>query len=240
MNADLHEPIGTAAARHEGLRMLFEELGLDYYCEGHLSIQEAVAAAGLGIETVGKRIEDLPAKAGPNWPDRSLADLIAHLEIEHHATTRDRIGHSAVLVAEACQNDARLPAMRADLRRLNELLIMHIEREELLIFPAILALESAWTRGQPPPGTEGGMRKLTARAVLEHFDIVRRLRELRSARLAFGHDAPSATLRLFAAMAELERHLHESINLENYVAFPRAIALEDALYSPSPAFAPAR
>jgi hypothetical protein len=45
--------------------------------------------------------------------------------------------------------------------------------------------------------------------------------------------APCA--RLFERLAELERHIHEYMNLENYVAFPRAIALEDAWYKASPA-----
>jgi regulator of cell morphogenesis and NO signaling len=180
--ATLQDQIGNAAAQHRGLRALFEELGLDYYCEGDLTIDEAACAAGLDVAVVQGRIENLAgADAGPSWPDRSLAELIAYLETEHHGLARNLVFETGALFGEVCRagNDSRLSSMRSAFRRLSEQLILHIEHEELTIFPAVLALEEAWTRSErPPPKLEGGIRTALSRIVLEHFEISQRLREM--------------------------------------------------------------
>jgi regulator of cell morphogenesis and NO signaling len=240
MIVSLQESTGNAAARQKEVRDLFEELGLDYYCEGDLTIAEAARAAGLDVLEVEARLKSLAGRPASRWPDRSLAELVGHLESEHHAVARDLIAHTALLLDDVCRpgGDARLPAVRAAFRALSEQLIVHMEREELTIFPAIMALEQAWTKGQPPAATtEGGIRKLLGQVLLEHSEISHRLRELRHARMAFSETGNTVLTRLFERLMQLERHLHEYMNLESYVAFPRAIAIEDALHLPSPAAA---
>lgn len=181
------------------------------------------------------------AAARHAWPDRSLAGLVEHLEEEGHAVVRDLIAHTALLFAEACHTgcDTRLTTMRSAFRRMSEQLLAHIEHEELVLFPAILALEEAWSKGgQAPPGVEGGIRSLTGKLVLEHVEISRQLDELRKAREALESGDQIFSNVLAERLITLERHLHEYINLENQVAFPRAAALEDALHQPATAEEP--
>jgi iron-sulfur cluster repair protein YtfE (RIC family) len=226
------ENIGTAAARHRGLRELFEELGLDYWCEGDLSISEAVSGAGLDIRSVRSRMERRSsADAGPNWLDEPLSALVGHLDSVDHGIVRASMFRVALLFGDVCREGgaAAFEIMRTTFRELSSDLIMHMEHEEHTIFPAIVAMEEAWNkREEPPPRFEGGFRAAAARYVREHARLSMQLRALRRERLDAGH-LSAAAQRLFAELDLLERTLHEGMNLENYVAFPRAIALEDAL-----------
>jgi regulator of cell morphogenesis and NO signaling len=166
-----------------------------------------------------------------DWSDAPLASVITYLEGEHHAVTRGGLFRIGVLFTEACRTDSDgLAAMRAEFRHLAEVLVQHMEREELTLFPAIVSLEEAWTRGEAPAARfEGGLRSITDKLVLEHRDIARRLAALRDLREAIGEEQRAPFARLFAEIEQIERHIHEYMNLENYVVFPRAIALEDAL-----------
>jgi len=217
------EPIGIAAARHRGMRELFEVYGLDYYCEGNLSIDEALEGAGLDSRAIRSRIERLSsADAGPNWPDEPLSVLIDHLESQDHEAVRTAMFRAALLFGDVChaRGDRRLLAMRMTFRDLSSEVIVHMEHEEHMLFPAINALEEAWRQGEEPSTKiEGGIRAAAGRFVREHAVIARHLTTLRRQRLEAEANA-ATTVELFAQLERVERHLHESMNFENYVAFP--------------------
>jgi len=224
--------IGIAAARHHGLRELFDDFGLDYYCEGTLSLDEAVAGAGLDPRVVRSRIERLSAAdAGPSWPDEPLSALIEHLEMDEHGTARALMFRAALLFGDVCRaaGDIRLASLRTTFRDLCTALVVHMEREEHTIFPAIISLEEAWMKGgEPPPLAEGSIRAAAARFMQEHADIARELRKLHRERVAIEANAP-AVVRLFDQLDLFERCIHEAMNLESSVAYPRGVALEEAL-----------
>ncbi len=214
------------------MRELFEDLGLDYYCEGNLSIDEAIEGAGLDSRALRSRIERLSAAdAGPDWPDLPLSSLLDYLEGKDHEAVRMAMFRAALLFGEVCHagGDRRLMTMRMIFRDFSSEVIVHMELEEHTLFPAILALEEAWIRGgEPPRKIEGGVRAAAARFMKEHAVIAADLRTLRRQRL--GTEAnTAAAVELFAQFEGLERALHESMNLENCVAFPRALALEAAM-----------
>ena len=226
------DTIGIAAARHHGLRELLDDFGLDYYCEGTLSLDEAVAGAGLDPRVVRSRIERLSAAdAGPNWPDQPLSALIEHLEMDEHGTARTLMFRAALLFGDVCRSggDIRLPIMRTTFRDLCTALVVHMEHEEHTIFPAIVSLEEAWMKGEaPPPLAEGSVHAAAARFVQEHAGIARELAKLHRERIAIEANAPQV-VRLFDQLDQFERCVHEAMNLESCVAFPRGVALEDAL-----------
>lgn len=236
------ENIGIAAARHHGLRELFDDFGLDYYCEGNVSLDEALAGAGIDPSVIRSRIEALSAAvAGPDWPEEPLSALIEHLEMDDHGTARALMFRVALLFGDVCRSagDVRLAALRTTFRDFCTALVVHMEHEEHTIFPAIVSLEEAWMKGEePPPLAEGSIRAAAARFMQEHADIVRDLRKLHRDRVAIEANAP-AVVRLFDQLDLFERCIHEAMNLESSVAFPRGIALESALIHSTPVLSPA-
>jgi iron-sulfur cluster repair protein YtfE (RIC family) len=166
-----------------------------------------------------------------NWQDAPLGALIRYLETEHHAVSRGGLFRIGLLFAEACRagDDVRLMTLRAAFRRFTDALVAHLEHEELTAFPAMVALEESWTRGEPPPARfEGGIRAVVGKLVSEHHEIGRQLRELREAGEAIIETGGACPARLLGELEALERHIQEYLSLENDVAFPRAVALEDA------------
>ena len=213
---DLRERIGDAAARHRGLAEVFDELDLDYACHGSLTIAEALREAKCNTPQAIARIEHAASRpAGPHWIDKPLSDVIDFIEREHHDVVRGRLFAIATRVSES---------LRTPFRELSEALIEHIEREELTVFPVMIALEEAWVkRTAPPPRIAGGMRAVTTRLSREQVDIAQRLCRIR-------HASEVDDVRFRTRLDSLARHIHQYIGLENYVVFPRAVALDDCLY----------
>ena len=97
-------------------------------------------------------------------------------------------------------------------------------REELILFPAIAELETA--AGETVPFC--CIERPIARMQHEHEGASRALAQMRQ----FTRDymIPVETCNtyraLFAALMDLETDLHQHINLENNVLFPRAVKLQ--------------
>jgi regulator of cell morphogenesis and NO signaling len=172
-----------------------------------------------------------------SWEDASLTEVVKYLESEHHEVVRTALYRISLLFTDVCHDarDIRLAAMRIAFRRLSTNVIAHMEHEELTVFPAIVALEEAWIKGEPsPPRFEGGMRPILSQLMIEHSEIERKLAALHEARVAIGLTEHATCSRLFDELELLERHLNEYTALENDVAFPRALALEDTLHQRVP------
>jgi len=229
--------VGVLAAEDPKLRTVMEELGIDYCCSGNRNLADAAAAEGLPVQRVLEEIARAPEAAGPHdvvWFEKSLAQLIEHLAAHHRALTIESLARGAVLfelVAEARSLDPELlEPMREDYHALINELVPHSERERHILFPYIEAMEESWERGTPPPPRfEGGLRAAIAPVCLEHSDLAESLRHLRAGRALLLCIDDRVCRRLAAHLQELERDLHELMNLENFVLYPRAIELEDQL-----------
>ena len=81
----------------------------------------------------------------------------------------------------------------------------------------------------PPPRFEGGLRAAIAPVCLEHQKLSESLRRFRTGRALLACIDDRVCRRLENHLRELERDLHEAMNLENFVLYPRAIELEDQL-----------
>jgi regulator of cell morphogenesis and NO signaling len=98
-----------------------------------------------------------------------------------------------------------------------------MRKEELVLFPAIEALETSDVSPAIPIAAPIGVMED------EHDHAGRLLDELRS--LTDGYEVPAwgcATVRaLYYGLAELESEMHVHVHLENNVLFPRALGLAE-------------
>ena len=237
--------VGVLAAEDPRLRAVLEELGIDYCCSGNRNLADAAAAEGLPIQRVMEEIARAPEATGPHnvvWLDKSLRQLIEHIIGHHRALSIETLARGAVLldlIGEANLLDAEiLEPLRHELHHFINALIPHSEREQRILFPYIEAMEDAWERGTPPPPRfEGGLRAALAPICLEHEALSESLRRFRAGRALLVCIDDRTCRRLASHLHDLERDLHEAMNLENFVLYPRAIELEDQLWSAAvPAF----
>lgn len=233
MKIDGSLPIATFAADLPGAIGVFESLGLDYACAGDRSLDDAAHAEGVAPEVVMAGLRKLSAvERASSWSDRSLTDLVRHLTTQHHQFLRDELARIALRLADLCTSPAAPPSdlisLRAAFARLSEILLPHMHREEENVFPAVVALESAWQSNEPPVAAHADLCGELHHLAGEHGAISAQLRTMRELRLRLEHsnELPPRCNSILEPIAALEAHLHEYIFLENCVLFPRASALE--------------
>lgn len=162
-------------------------------------------------------MDSTEATTGP-WRTAPLDQVITHLLDAYHKPLRAELGRLAALTTELAIEAGRAEPRLLELRRcfseLDHELHLHMEKEEQILFPMILAGDGAHAGGPIQ--------------VMEHEHVGARalLAELR--RLTDGYRAaPGASERqvtVFAGLAALERAMNAHIDLENHVLHPRALA----------------
>lgn len=220
---------------------VFEGLGIDYCCGGKLPLQEVCRARGLDAEAVQRELDaavNTEANTTHDWNRAPLRDLVAHIVNTHHEYLKREFQPLSERLAKVYRvYNQRYGEMFIGLpgvfARLRSELEMHMHKEERILFPAILADESAADAGEPlPPSPFGTINNPIRMMEMEHEDAGQALAEIR--RITRDFEVPDyacVTFRaLMSGLQELEQDLHLHIHLENNILFPRALGLECAPY----------
>ena len=108
---------------------------------------------------------------------------------------------------------------------LKDELQMHLQKEEVILFPYIRQAEESQTTGAPLPHACFGSVESPIRMMeFEHDNAGGALRRMRdcTANYTLPEGACASYLGLFHGLQALEADLHMHIHLENNVLFPRA------------------
>jgi len=223
---------------------VFEQIGIDYCCGGDKRLDEACRTAGVQVEDVARSLEAAGSVAGPeeeetvDWSKQSFATLMNHIVEKHHTFCRQEVARIETLLEKVTEVHG---ALHSELRRIKALfselskeLLMHLIKEEQMLFPYISRMEEAVTHGTPflrPPF--GTVQNPVQMMVLEHDSAGATLHEIRNLtdNYQLSPDACSTYHTLFDALRSFESDMHQHVHLENNVLFPRAVAMEDAAIS---------
>ena len=223
----LDVPVGQLCVEHPSLTRVFERFGIDYCCGGKMQLGTAIFKRKLAPEAVVEAIEQALAKAGAtpdlSWKDASLAALVEHLIGTHHAFLRAEMPRVGKLAAKVARVHGVAHPELVEVERIfghfESEMSPHMEKEERILFPAIVALEKG-QGGFPIGGPIAVMEK-------EHEDAaidLARLRELTDEYRLPG-DACNSYRALFSGLQDIESDTFRHVHKENSVLFPRAIAL---------------
>ncbi len=207
------QAIGQIAVDLPGATAVFRRLKLDFCCGGQVSLAEACARKGLDTarvidELTGLRRDD----AAPESQD--IPALIEHLLTRYHAVHREQLPELIRMArrVEAVHADhPAVPAGLADLLEVMETeLVAHMEKEEQVLFPALV-------RSMP------GVTRPIAVMREEHTGHGALLDQL--ATLTGEHAPPPGACNtwraLYAGTGQLTEDLIRHIHLENNLLFPR-------------------
>ncbi len=227
---DANTSLGGIVTENSARAAVLERYGLDYCCGGSRSLADACAGAGLAVEEVlvalleaGEARGSCDAEVAGATP----AALTHHILERHHAFLYDqlpRLDELAAKVAEVHgENHPELRQVRAVSGRLAHELMVHMAKEEQILFPAIRGLEDP---DEMPVHGCGTLASPIRVMLMEHDDAGAALSELH--RLTDGYrvppDAcPSYTMML-QGLAALETDVHLHIHEENNILFPAALA----------------
>lgn len=220
---------------------VFERHGVDFCCGGSRTLAEACALAKASLDVVladlvaavSRGVEAPQDATAPLPADLSATALIDHIVATHHAFVKAELPRLPVLAARAAAaHAARHPEFARIDRLVSELraeLEPHLQKEEVVLFPYVTALDAFVNRGGELPASCFRSVRDPIRAMEYEHDVAGELlADLRS--VARGYVPPEAacatTRSLFAGLEAFERDLHRHVHLENNALFPRALALE--------------
>lgn len=221
---------------------VFENYKIDYCCGGHRPLLDACATSGADAEKVLREINvclETPAKTELDWvKDAPLGELIEYIVDKHHVYTRYETNNLPSLMAKVAdrhgENHPELFELQKLFGALCDDLAPHLLKEELVLFPYIKELEDFQTKNaKVPMSCFGTVRNPVGVMMREHDtagEILRSMREVSRDYLIHDGACPSYTA-LLTRLEAFERDLHQHIHLENNVLFPRAIEMENEIFS---------
>lgn len=226
--------IGEIAATHPAAVPVFQRHRIDFCCGGRQRLAEACAARQIPYELVVRELENALAAPAPvdcDWATQPLERLVGHILTAYHAPLREELPRlqrmaEQVVGAHGERYPAVLPRLVEVFAGLKRELESHMAKEEIVLFPNVIAFEQARREGWPADAA-AALAAPIAVMRREHDDAGDLLGELR--RLTGDYTPPDDGCPTFQALyrglAELERALQVHIHLENNILFPRALAL---------------
>jgi regulator of cell morphogenesis and NO signaling len=221
--------IGDIASAVPSSVRVFQHHGIDFCCGGRRPLQTVCHEQGLNFTDIVGAIEQSQETVNVDshdWSREPLGTLIEHIVTSYHRPLREELPRLQAMASKVAQvHGGKTPYLtRLDIvvAELSADLLAHMRKEEMVLFPAIDALEAG--RLEHPFALAAPIAVMED----EHDQAGVLLAELRF--LTGGYHAPEwacATVRaLYHGLAELESSMHVHVHLENNVLFPRALSLK--------------
>jgi regulator of cell morphogenesis and NO signaling len=210
--------VADLARRWPATIRVFQRHGIDFCCGGKLPLAAACVDRGLPVEGVLGEVRQAIAvtpEGEESWSQRPVAEIVGHVLARYHAGLRDELERLRAMSERAAERHGaahpELLETRALVTRLKSRMVEHLDLEERVLFPALLA-------GVPSPEAAG-----LEEAEAEHVEVGELLARLRAATGGFAApaDACNTWRGLYHGLAELERDTHLHVHLENNVLFPK-------------------
>lgn len=232
MSVDASMTLGDLVTADPRRSRVLERYGIDYCCNGQLSLVEASDAAGLNVEEVAAALEIADPPPAQKWGHLENAALAHDIVDTHHAYLWEEMPRLLALVekVDGVHGDRHpeLASVHRAYRQALEEIEPHLTKEERVVFPAISRLEKS---DAPVQFRFGSLAEQLSGLLAEHDVVGELFKEIRA--LTDGYAVPTDACSSYRAMLtglqEMELDLHEHIHKENNILFPRVIALEQRL-----------
>lgn len=228
MNApSIESTVGDLVVENPGRSRVFARLGIDFCCGGKKTLSQVCREMALEpAEVLAQLTDEVPPQGRTPWAEAPLQDLVDHVESTHHVFTKAEIPRVQGLLDKVARVHGEKHPQMIEVARVFSVfgaeLLLHMTKEEQVLFPAIRAVA-----GGRPAGIDPAMPiRVMSR---EHDDAGEQLRVMRE--LTHGFVVPEGACNTFraalAGLEELEADLHQHVHLENNLMFPRALELAD-------------
>lgn len=235
------ETIGQMAARDLRKAEVFKKFGIDFCCGGKKTLPEVCREKGLDITRVEQALnetDDIPAGRSLPYGDWSPDFLAEYIVQTHHTYVQSALPQLVELADKVAQvhgdRHPELYEVQKITAEVSAELKSHMLKEERVLFPYIKAIVMAKNAGEPAQQAHFGTVQHPINMMeMEHEFAGTAMATLRSITngYALPHDACATWGLLFRLLDAFEQDLHLHVHLENNILFPKALALEKALFS---------
>lgn len=228
---DMQATVGQIVRDKPVRTRVLEELGIDYCCGGHKSLDQACREKGLdpdavarSLQTAGQMTADVDVSA------MTMTDLVDHIERTHHAYLKQELPRLLAMTRKVAgvhgDKAVQLLSLAEVVEDLAEELLQHLGKEEQILFPSLRELEATGRISHACFGTVRGPIQMME---YEHDSAGRALGKIRQ--LTADYTLPEWGCNTYRAMldglAQLEADLHQHIHKENNILFPMAVEAEN-------------
>jgi len=218
---------------------VFSNYGIDFCCNGGISLEEVCKTKGIIPEQILFDLAEagsLPSKT--DYQSFSQEELIDHVVEVHHNYLRNTLPLLSRYLDKLCsvhgEKHPELFEIRNEFSQASTELTQHMEKEERVLFPYLVAMQQAIKNNYPlsPPhfGSVDNPMKVMEE---EHQNEGERLRRIRN--LSSDFNPPTGACQTYrvtyAMLKEFESDLHTHIHLENNIIFPRGRDMYNQLFS---------
>jgi len=234
----LAETVGQIVAKDIRKAEVFKRLGIDFCCGGKKSVKQACEEVGITQEQLEVEMknfeENSREKAGMDfntWEIDFLADYIVNI---HHHYVRENAGMFKELVMKVANRHGdhhpELVQLSAGVQQCLADLLLHLEKEEQVLFPYVKELVTKKKQGLKF-NTVFSVASPVKTMETEHERTGEELHAFRE--LTNDYTLPANACNsyafLFSKLKEFEADLLRHIHLENNILFPKALGLEQEL-----------
>ncbi|PKR81120.1 iron-sulfur cluster repair di-iron protein [Brumimicrobium salinarum] len=231
----LNQKVSDLAVKNFAILQFFIEHQIDFYCEGNLSLEEAIKKSDLDQKEILSQIEEINKQDAlnysvdiENWPLDLLADYI---QKTHHKFTEEALVElkdkvDAFIADSSGDQKMTIVDFKVKLNLLAKELGGHMKKEELILFPFIRKMVSARKELEAP--RFGTVQKPIDMMIHEHDTAFQLLVEIRKLfndykiESDMNSECENIVLKMKCLDCDLQHHLH----LENNILFPKTVELE--------------
>ena len=235
MNITEENTVAEVVTQNIKTAHVFKKYGIDFCCGGGITVEKACAKNGVDFTILQNELNEVNETNSKTFDYDSwdLDFLIDHIVNIHHTYVEQNIP----ILIQYANKVAKVHGHHFDeVVEINKLftevaneLIMHMKKEELMLFPYVKQLIKAKNEGSTPQlphfGTVNNPIQMMENEHESAGDIFKTI-----AKLSNNYTPPESACNTFKALYskldEFEQDLHQHIHLENNILFPKSIQLE--------------
>lgn len=214
-------PVARIVLDHSECAPVFQKHRIDYCCRGDVALDVACRDRGLDTAAVLDELEGaIASRRGEGEPDfRTLGTpaVIGHIMTRHHEYLRRALPFLVPLAQKVARvhgaNEPGLREVESIVAELAGALVPHLDQEEQVLFPALMA------RSSDRAVIDAELKTMHA----DHLAVGAMLHRLRTVANEF--DPPgwacNSYRTLFRELEALEADVLRHVHLENHVLMPR-------------------
>ncbi|TRX52211.1 iron-sulfur cluster repair di-iron protein [Fulvivirga sp. M361] len=206
---------------------------IDFCCKGGVTLEEACKERNLSLDQIIAELEEsFKTPDAFDYEHLDLKELIDIIVNNHHKYVENTVPALRTYLNKLSEvhggNHPELLEIREMFDSSAEALVVHMRKEETIVFPYIKAMVEAKERDFPLSEPYFGHLNNPLQLMEEDHDLEgERFREI--ARLSGNYECPEDGCQTYsvayALLKEFEEDLHKHIHLENNILFAKARAL---------------
>ena len=217
------QTVANVVLDHSECAEVFQRHHIDFCCRGELTVEAAARDKGLAlnvlIEELSRAVAERRGDQAVDFRELSTSRLIAHIVAKHHEYLRKVLPFVRPLAAKVSRvhgdHNPKLRELAGAVDELSTTLLPHLEQEEELLFPLLLAVS-------PDPVA---IERELGSMLEDHLAVAAILQQIVTASDTFTAPvwACNSYNTLLSELKQIEHDIFVHVHLENHVLRPRFV-----------------